>query len=242
MPELTREEKLKLAEKLPQQLQDLLYSEDTGAFLLYIGQKYNLPDEKVHLLSKLVGDIVLGIVPITSLTQEVNSKITPDAQVAMNLVQELNTELLAPAMAPNVKPAPTTTIPTPSADRYRESATRPEVVDLRKAPVQPEKPVSIIPLIEAEPHKIQPPQLKTETPLAGKPIISAPKPIETYRESLETQNPPLVRADGPVSAPIPTSIPPTSELKPQYIIRPPNVPPTDLPDNVLDLKKDKREF
>ena len=52
MPELTREEKLKLVEKLPKKMQDFLYSEDTGAFLLYIGQKYNLPEEKISALSK----------------------------------------------------------------------------------------------------------------------------------------------------------------------------------------------
>ena len=107
MPELTREEKLKLVEKLPQQLQDLLYSEDTGAVLLYLGQKYNLPDEKVRLLSKLVADVVLKIVPITSLAREINSKITSDAQAAMNLAQELYAELLAPVMAaPSIPPTP----------------------------------------------------------------------------------------------------------------------------------------
>src|SRR3990167_835051 len=110
MPELTREEKIKLVEKLPQRLQEFLYSEDTGAVLLYLGKKYNLPDEKVRLLSKLVGNVILGIVPITSLAQEINSKITSDAQVAMNLAQELNTELLAPIMAtPSAPPTPATT-------------------------------------------------------------------------------------------------------------------------------------
>jgi len=268
MPELTREEKLKLLEKLPQQLQDLLYSEDTGAFLLYLGQKYDLPDEKVHLLSKLVADVVLRIVPITSLTQEINSKITSDAQAATNLAQELNIELLAPVTAP-APSAPATPAPTPPrpADEYREpTVNAPEVVDLRKtpsisAPVAP-KPIPSIPaptpttplkpltspltftrpvqpLIEAEPHlpaKISPEISAGKIPPAPKPIIPTPKPIDTYRESAETQNPP------PVSAPIPTSTPPTSEPRPQYIMRPSGAPPTDLPDNVLDLRKDKGEF
>ncbi|MCX6813748.1 MAG: hypothetical protein NT078_00770 [Candidatus Azambacteria bacterium] len=262
MPELTREEKFKLVEKLPQRLQDLFYSEDTGVFLLYLGQKYNLPDEKIRLLSKLVGDVVLGIVSIASLTQEINSKITSDAQAAMNLAQELNTELLAPAMAaPNIPPtptppaAPTTPLtPTvPSADHYREpTAEAPQIIDLRKTPVTPAqsapsvapsvpvpkpiiptqpivpKPVIPVPpaaptapLIEAEPHKI---------------LTPTPKPIDAYREPTKTQSPPLV------SAPIPTSTPPASEPKPQYIMRPSGAPPTDLPDNVLDLRKDKGEF
>ncbi len=274
MPELTREEKLKLVEKLPQQLQDLLYSEDTGAFLLYLGQKYNLPDEKIRLLSKLVADVVLKITPITSLAQEINSKITSDAQAAMNLAQELYAELLAPVMAaPSIPPTPTapvapapTSTPsiTPSIDRYREPTIGPEVVDLRKVPTpvppapplppkpittpttltpkpaipappltftRPIEPVKLAPqppLIEAEPHKIP--------PSAPKPIITTPKPIDAYREPSETQGPPLV------SAPIPISTPPTSEPRPQYIMRPSGAPPTDLPDNVLDLRKDKGEF
>ncbi|MCX6813002.1 MAG: hypothetical protein NTV77_00700, partial [Candidatus Azambacteria bacterium] len=285
MPELTREEKLKLVEKLPQQLQDLLYSEDTGAFLLYLGKKYNLPDEKIRLLSKLVADVILRITPITSLAQEINSKITSDTQAAMNLAQELNTELLAPVMAapsapqapampsaPVAPATPKTTSPTPPyqggekrevvspsprIDGYREPTfSMPEIVDLRKtppavskvepppAPVFTPKPVTptppltftrpiepaapATPLIEAEPHKIPIP--------AEKPIVSAPKPIDVYRELPETQNPP------PVSAPIPISTPPASEPRPQYIMRPSGAPPTDLPDNVLDLRKDRGEF
>ncbi len=286
MPELTREEKLKLVEKLPQQLQDLLYSEDTGAFLLYLGQKYSLPDEKVRLLSKLVGDVVLKIVPITSLAQEINSKITSDAQAAMNLTQELYAELLAPVMAaPSIPPTPATpatpvapaptstplsprpvvppTASTPArpVDKYREPTfSMPEIVDLRKIPpsittpsrpiipptpiaptppltftrpiepAAPAQPVKLAPqpiyagrppLIEAEPHKI---------------LTPTPKPIDTYRELTETQGPPLV------STPIPISTPPASEPRPQYIMRPSGAPPTHLPDNVLDLRKDKGEF
>ena len=208
MPELTREEKLKLVEKLPQQLQDLLYSEDTGAFLLYLGQKYNLSDEKVRLLSKLVGDVILGIVPITSLAQEINSKITSNPQAAMNLAQELNTELLAPAMMPipsvappavsKVEP-PTTPIPAKPVDEYREPPSSvPEVVDLRKPP-----PISA-------------------PALTPKPTIPTPAAA------------PLIEAE-PHEAPAP-------ESRPQYIMRPSGAPPTDLPENVLDLRKDRGEF
>ncbi len=254
MPELTREEKLKLVEKLPQGLQDFMYSEDTGAVLLYLGKKYNLTDEKVHLLSKLVGNVVLGIVPITSLAQEINSKITSDAQVAMNLAQELNTELLAPAMVP-APSTPTTSAPTPTTpqpvaptprpvDEYRESASSvPEVVDLRKAP----------PISAPAPT----PQPKAGPPLAEKPIMSTPtpsippkpaappltftRPIEPLIAAPEGGEP---RPSGREAEPhkIPPSTPPTPAPRPQYIMRPSGAPPTDLPDNILDLRKDKGEF
>lgn len=227
MPELTREEKLKLVEKLPQQLQDLLYSEDTGAFLLYLGQKYNLPDEKVSQLSKLVADVVLRITPITSLAQEINSKITSDAQVAMNLAQELYAELLAVPVPnlPSVETKPLVPNVPNGVDRYREPTIGPEVIDLRKAP--PPTPT-------APSRPIMPPTPITPTPPAPKPIsppLTFTRPIEPSKPAPTT---PLIEAE---PHKIPSSVP-----RPQYIIRPSGLPPTDRPENVLDLRKDKGEF
>ncbi len=245
MPELTREEKLNLVEKLPQELQDLLFSEDTGAFLLYLGQKYNLPKESVRLLSKLTGDVVLGIVPVTSLAQEINSKILPDVQAATNLAQEMYNELLAPALIPSFSapaqpapPAPIAPAPIPAApaapiappiisapmppklDRYREpTSSTPEIVDLRKAPA-PAPPTP--PLSFQRPAEVLPAPLAA--PVAPTPP-AAPAPV--------TPMPPATQAA------------PTTEPRPQYILRPSGSPPADFPDfpdNVLDLRKDKGEF
>ncbi|MDP3004439.1 MAG: hypothetical protein Q8N43_02975 [Candidatus Azambacteria bacterium] len=273
MPELTREEKLKLVEKLPQQLQDFLYSEDTGAFLLYLGQKYNLPDEKVRLLSKLAGDVVLGIVPITSLAQEINSKITSDIQAAMHLAQELNIELLAPVMAP--MPAPATpkreiASPTPTIDQYRELAPSvPEIIDLRKMPPAvskvepppsaPPAPIMPVPKIQAVPLAPAPAPSLLPKPITAPPILptlsptsseqqsrgsSIPQPnlrdlggIGTTPPAKPAPQPPLIEAE-PHQKPIDAY----REPQPQYIMRPSGAPPTDSPENVLDLRKDKGEF
>ncbi len=112
----TREEKIQLAEKLPQNLRDLFYSEDTGAFLSYIGKKYNLSDEKIGQISELVGDVILGILQAPSLQQKIEPEIISDHQTAANFVQELNSEFLLPALQATVetKPAQKTT-PAPFA-------------------------------------------------------------------------------------------------------------------------------
>jgi len=279
MPELTREEKLKLVEKLPQQLQDLLYSEDTGAFLLYLGQKYNLPDEKVSLLSKLVADVVLRIVPITSLAQEINSKITSDAQAAMNLAQELNTELLAvpvptlpsveaKSLSPNVPKGQSEfqqkAISGHGGDKYREPTIGPEVVDLRKAPPPPvftpqpkagpplaEKPITP-PLTFTRPIEpvVKPvPPAPVMPPIPLTPITPSPQPKTPVAP---TPQPPLIAApeggeprpsgrEAEPHIPVPKEAIPAPG-RPQYIMRPSGLPPTDLPENVLDLRKDKGEF
>lgn len=234
MPELTREEKLKLVEKLPQKLQEFLYSEDTGAVLLYFGKKYNLPDEKVRLLSKLVGDIVLGITPITSTAQEINSKIISDPQTSMHIAQELYAELLAPVMAEAKPVTPTVPIPTPrvwtptpvergvGVDQYREPVTLgPEVVDLRKTP---------------------PPQIPA--PVSPAPIPPSPRPAPPLTFTKPVEPPavpqPLIEANPHIIQE--KKIPEISSDRPQFIIRPPGLAPTDAPHNVLDLRKDKGEF
>ena len=257
MPELTREEKLKLIEKLPQGLQDFLYSEDTGAFLLSIGQKYNLTDEKISALSKITADIVLKITPITSLAQEIVNKVTPDHQIAMIIAQELNHELLTPVLMPTpvlpistapavpitptpvpatprpvVPAAPTSQLaPTPKTDQYREPTTGgPEIIDLRTQP-------------EAGPPLAETPPPPIQMPVAAAPAyIPPPKPL-TFTKPVEKI--PLIEAE-PHKTSVPTPAPQApqknDEEKPQFIVRPPGLAPTDLPHDVLDLRKDKGEF
>lgn len=272
MPESIREEKLKLIEKLPQRLSDFLYSEDTGAFLLYLGKKYNLPDEKVSAISTIIVDIILKITPITSLAQEIANKVIPDHQTAMSIAQELNSELLTPVLMPvpaapmptpvmppapkPVMPATLTPQPAPisKTDQYREPPVvsrvepvreAPEIIDLRKTPPPPmQMPVAAAPIppttIKIEPLRpltftkpVEPP-VKIELPVVNK--IEPIKPIPSI---------PLIEAE-PHKMPAPISEEPqppvVSRVEPQYIIRPPGLAPTDLPHDVLDLRKDKGEF
>ena len=266
MPESTQEEKIKLFAKLPKELRDFMESENTGAFLLYLGEKYNLDDEKISALSKIVGNIILGITPITSLAQEINLKIISDAQMAMNLAQELHSDLLSPVVAPvkaqmpaipttpttppTIAQVPSSKLQAPSSDKYREPTIEPaptlypdgtvgvqvgaptpvergigEIIDLRKPPPPPiQMPVA------AAPAYIPPPKPLTFTKPVEPPIVSKvelPKPAPT---------PSLIEAE-PHEIPVPAS-----EERPQFIVRPPGLAPTDLPHDVLDLRKDKGEF
>lgn len=250
MSELTREEKLNLINKLPQRLQDFLYSEDTGAFLLYIANKYKLPDKKVSTLSKIIVDIVLKITPLTSLAQEIVGKITPDDhQTAMAISQELNNELLIPVLMPMPAPA-TTTQPAP-------------VPAVSATPIMPVAPPKPVPEPVAIP-KITPPN----PPLSRggeEGVVSSMPVIDRYREPTSTapeiidlrKTPPPPMPAPVAAAPIPPSIKPPAPLtftkpiepikkpeppvplieaephktppeeKPQFIIRSPGLPPTD---------------
>ncbi|MBI2446322.1 MAG: hypothetical protein HYV51_00690 [Parcubacteria group bacterium] len=286
MPELTREEKLKLIEQLPQRLQDFLYSEDTGAFLLYLGQKYNLPNEKVSALSKIIADIILKITPITSLAQEIVNKVIIDPQIAMVIAQELNSELLilvlmptpaAPiAPLPIAQPVAPPALPTPQvgtptsplanvgADQYRESTTSEpaptpkvgaptspranvgEIIDLRKTPPSPLRSFSEGGLPPGLPVAAAPAYIPPPRPLTFTKPVEPPKPIEKPIESIKpVLTPSLIEANPhktPTPAPTLQPLKETPEERPQFIVRPPGLPPIPTPHDVLDLRKDKGEF
>lgn len=271
MPELTREEKLKLVEKLPERLQDFLYSEDTGAFFLYLGEKYSLDDEKVSRLSKIVADIILKIIPITSLAQEIANKVMSDPQTAMTIAQELNSELLMPILTPTspttqapsaVSPKPAATpaapisqpVPTPvvsaakpatpaapRADQYREPTTGGPEV----VDLRKTPPPPMQMPVAAAPIPPRPPM--PTLPIATKPLTFT-KPIEPAKPvpliEAEPHQKEEVKIPEPPKPPVASPSTPlgTGKAEPQFIVRPPGLSPTDFHSNVLDLRKDKGEF
>ena len=152
-------------------------------------------------------------------------------------------------------------------DKYREPTfSMPEVVDLRKTPpspaeagyggqrppadreggLPPELPVAPPPA--PAPKPITPTQPSPQKPILPTPPTAPtsppPTPPLTLTRPIEPPKPipttPLIEAE-PHQIPTPAHTAPIVP-KPQYIMRPSGLPPTDLPDNVLDLRKDKGEF
>lgn len=184
MPELTREEKIQILKILPKDLQNLMDSEDTGAVLLYFGQKYNLNNEQVRMLSKTVGDVIFGALSLTSLSQEINTQITPDMRIALSLAQELNVELFFPVMeslkqVPAIANTVLTGQPIP--------ATR---------PIAPAPP-SIVPM-PISPKPFLPPPM----PMAKPTQPTLPSKPDQYREPAEPVSGPIKPKIGP--EPVPT--------------------------------------
>src|SRR3989344_991178 len=193
--------------------------------------------------------------------QKINQKIKPSEEPAFSP--------LKPPFASLPTPAPTSipAAPTPKTDQYREPvsggparqrpepqamAGGPEIIDLRKTPPPPiQMPVA------AAPAYIPPPKPLTFTKPIERPLIEeAPHRTPSLPPTLR---PPVSEVGAPTSpkasvgveadphkipAPAPTLQPmkETLEERPQFIVRPPGLAPTDLPHDVLDLRKDKGEF
>ena len=95
----TREEKLKILAKLDPKLQEMIFSDSATDILDKIRKEYDLTEEKISATANIISDIFLGILPLASLPQEINSKIITDAQIAAKLTQELYSEIFAPVIS-----------------------------------------------------------------------------------------------------------------------------------------------
>lgn len=146
--------------------------------------------------------------------------IAPQPKLAPPMI--LPRPVLPPqAMAPVQKPTP---LLQPIAPIAKPAPTAPAKPSFYFAPLpakpatppatQPQKLIFKLPLIEASPHELL-------TPNAPVPKLPS---VETKRQS------PVQQKE-------------TSALgRPQFILRPPGMPPTELPHDILDLRKDKGEF
>jgi len=234
----------KISEKyngLPQNLKDVVSSADTSVIIGNIATKYRLDEEKTATLIQLVGLVILGFVSFEDMKEEMKETIDISPQFIPLVADEIRQKIFSPVIN-SLQPAPATpktTSPTPpyqggekreAVDQYREPTfSMPEVVDLRKAPPAVSK-------VEPPPAPSLPPKPITVPPApapAPAPAPITPTPPLTFTRPVEPAAP-LIEAE-PHKIPSPTP-------KPQYIMRPSGLPPTDVPDNVLDLRKDRGEF
>ena len=254
----------KISEKfqgLPQDLKDVLSSADTSVIIGNIATKYRLDEEKTAMLIQLVGLVILGFVSFEDMKEEMKETIDISPQFIPLVADEIRQKIFSPVIN-SLQPAPATpktTSPTPpyqggekreAVDKYREPASSvPEIVDLRKAPVTPAQPApSVAPPPAPAPKPITPTQPSPQKPILPTPPTAPtsppPTPPLTLTRPIEPPKPipttPLIEAE-PHQIPTPAHTAPIVP-KPQYIMRPSGLPPTDLPDNVLDLRKDKGEF
>lgn len=135
---------------------------------------------------------------------------------------------------------PTNGMPARQRPEPQALAGGPEIVDLRKTPPPP------IPGL-VSPAPIPPSLVKPITPLTfTKPVekpIETPKPAPIFQPQIPKAETPLIEAEPhkKEEVKITETLTPHEE-RPQFIIRPPGLAPTDLPHDVLDLRQDKGEF
>jgi hypothetical protein len=134
--EYTKEELWKLYKKLPKELQEAIFAEETADHIYEICERYEVPEEKVPEIAKEVGNVLLGLLPPNEFQEILEKEIKLEREIAKRVAQEIHRFIfypvkssleelykieIAPPAQPKITPPPgEKPTPPPQRDIYRE--------------------------------------------------------------------------------------------------------------------------
>lgn len=138
----TREELWKLYQKLPKELQEVIFAGETADHISNICERYNIKEETISEIAKQVGNVLLGISPPDELQAILEKELKLEKGTAKKVAQEINRFVFYP-----VKPAleqlykigvasSEEEIKRPTIEKTEEKQTRPAREDIYKEPIE----------------------------------------------------------------------------------------------------------
>lgn len=94
--EYSTKELEKLFEALPIELKDALLSEETAERIAQISHRYELLEEQTPELAKLVGKILLGLLPPEQVQEVLTAQLAVEPERAQYISREVNRFILFP--------------------------------------------------------------------------------------------------------------------------------------------------
>ena len=96
MIQYTQKELQKLFDSLPQELKDTLLSEETAERISEICKRHQITEENVSKIAKLVGDVLMGLLPPEEFRESLERKLYINEDKAENISREVNRFILFP--------------------------------------------------------------------------------------------------------------------------------------------------
>src|SRR3989344_3816711 len=110
----TKEQFWKLYEKLPQELKDALWAEETGNNIEDICQRYEI-EENIGDIVDLVGQVLVGVLPPEDFQETLEKELKMERDTAKKVTQEINRFIFYPVRTELEKLYQTKVEPTASA-------------------------------------------------------------------------------------------------------------------------------
>lgn len=92
----TKEQFWKLYEKLPQELRDAVFSNETAEQIQDIGSRYGIGEEKISDVAVLVGDVLMGLSMPEYFEKKIKKDLKLTADAAKNISHEINRFIFYP--------------------------------------------------------------------------------------------------------------------------------------------------
>ena len=141
MAEYTKEQLWKLYEKLPEELKDAIFSEETANSIGTICERNKIEDEKVSEVAKYTGRVLLGILPPSEFSATLEKEVRLEKEVVKKVSQEINRFIFYPVKSSleelyrvEIAPGAPPTVKTPEVKSTPEVET--EKPDVYREPVE----------------------------------------------------------------------------------------------------------
>jgi hypothetical protein len=96
MAEYTKEQLLKIYEKLPPELQDAVFSEETANNIFDICSKNEIEGSKMSEIAKYVGRVLMGLLPPEEFQATLELELNLDSKTAKNVARDINAFIFIP--------------------------------------------------------------------------------------------------------------------------------------------------
>ena len=97
MPEeFLREQLWKLYEKLPEELQEAIFSAETAETIGNICERNKVTEDKIPEVAKFIGRVLMGLLPPNELEKTLTKEVKLKTEVAINVAREINRFIFFP--------------------------------------------------------------------------------------------------------------------------------------------------
>ncbi|MDD5433160.1 MAG: hypothetical protein PHE77_00655 [Candidatus Pacebacteria bacterium] len=140
MDKISKNEAWKIYEKLPPDLKQAIFSEETANSILSACQRNNLTEQQTSRVAEMVGYYLMGVLPIENLAQEIISQTQISQVQAGQIITELNRLVFNSIKNSldglyNLKTEKSSTTPAP-----QQKIKRPSEVDLQEKEIPAPQP------------------------------------------------------------------------------------------------------
>ncbi len=96
MPEYSQQELQKLFDSLDPELKETLLSEETAERISQISKRHKINEKNVPRVARLVGNVLMGLLPPEELPETLEIKLGIDKEKAQDISREINRFILFP--------------------------------------------------------------------------------------------------------------------------------------------------
>ena len=152
-------------ENLPDILKETLWSAATAKRIWQLGQFYHLSDEKISLVARITGQILMGFVLLEKMSSEIQEILGIDTRVAQAISKELHQRIFS-SLQEEISKAYSPIVVIPEIKLPAEPEVKPEIKTEKENAPKP---------LEIKSETVMGPAVLPKTPMIPtSPIISAP--------------------------------------------------------------------